>query len=58
MQKSYQKTIEELYQELNTSEKGLTNETAKARLKTYGQNVLIDKNKKTKLTIFLVNLKT
>ena len=26
MQKSYQKTIEELYQELNTSEKGLTNE--------------------------------
>ena len=57
MQKSYQKTIEELYQELNTSEKGLTNETAKARLKTYGQNVLIDKNKKTKLTIFLSQFK-
>ena len=57
MEKAYQKTTEEIYKELNTSEKGLTNEEAKKRIRTYGVNALIDKNKKTKMQIFLSQFK-
>lgn len=51
------KTTEEIYKELETSEKGLTNEEAKKRLRTYGQNILTEKPKKTKLQIFLSQFK-
>ena len=57
MEKAYQKTIEEIYKELETSEKGLTNDEAKKRLRTYGQNILAEKPKKTKLQIFLSQFK-
>ena len=57
MKNAYQKNTEEIYKELNTSEKGLTNEEAKARARKYGLNVLTDKNKKTKLQIFLSQFK-
>ena len=55
--KIYQKTIKEIYRELNTSENGLTNDSIKKRIKKYGQNILIDKNKRTKLQIFLSQFK-
>ena len=57
MKNAYQKTIEEIYQTLNTSENGITKAEALKREKTYGQNVLTDKNKKTKLQIFLSQFK-
>ena len=57
MEKAYQKTTEEIYKELETSEKGLTNDEAKKRLRTYGQNILAEKPKKTKLQIFLSQFK-
>ena len=43
MEKAYQKTSDELYKELSTSEQGLSNEEAKRRIKTEGLNILIDK---------------
>ena len=57
MEKAYQKTIEEIYEELNTSSKGLSNKEANERRRKYGLNTLIDKNKKTKLQIFLSQFK-
>ena len=57
MKNAYQKTIEEIYQTLNTTENGITKAEALKREKTYGQNVLTDKNKKTKLQIFLSQFK-
>ena len=57
MEKAYQKTSDELYKELSTSEQGLSNEEAKRRIKTEGLNILIDKNKRTKLQIFLSQFK-
>ena len=58
MEKAYQKKEEELYQELNTSTNGITNLEAKNRIKKYGYNELIDKNRKTKLQIFLSQFKS
>ncbi len=58
MEKAYQKREEELYQELNTSTNGITNLEAKNRIKKYGFNELIDKNRKTKLQIFLSQFKS
>ena len=58
MEKAYQKREEELYQELNTSTNGITNLEAKNRIKKYGYNELIDKNRKTKLQIFLSQFKS
>lgn len=58
MEKAYQKTEEDIYKELTTSEKGLTNTEAKNRVKQYGYNELIDKNKRTKLQIFLSQFKS
>ena len=57
MEKAYQKTIEEIYEELNTSSSGLSNGEANERRKKYGLNALIDKKKKTKLQIFLSQFK-
>lgn len=52
MEKAYQKTTEEIYKELETSEKGLTNDEAKKRLRTYGQNILAEKPKKLNYKYF------
>ncbi len=57
MKKAYQKTIDEIYTELNSSKDGLSKTEVLKRQKTYGLNVLIDKNKKTKLQIFLSQFK-
>ena len=57
MEKAYQKTNEELLKELETSMKGLTEQEAKTRRHKFGLNTLVDKNKKTKLEIFLSQFK-
>ena len=57
MKKAYQKSIDEIYTELNTSKDGLSKTEVLKRQKTYGLNVLIDKNKRTKLQIFLSQFK-
>ena len=50
MKKAYQKSI-------NTSKDGLSKTEVLKRQNTYGLNVLIDKNKRTKLQIFLSQFK-
>lgn len=50
--KYYNEDIEEVYQNLNTSENGLTNEEVKIRINQYGLNILEEGKKKTKLSIF------
>ncbi len=57
MKYPYQKTIEEIYKELKTKEDGLTKAEVLKRRQAYGQNILIDKNKRTKLQIFLSQFK-
>ena len=57
MKKAYQKSIDEIYTELNTSKNGLSKTEVLKRQKTNGLNVLIDKNKRTKLQIFLSQFK-
>ena len=57
MKYPYQKTIEEIYKELKTKEDGLTKAEVLKRRQAYGQNILIDKNKKTKFQIFLSQFK-
>ena len=57
MKYPYQKTVKEIYKELNTKEDGLTKTEVLKRRQTYGQNILIDKNKRTKLQIFLSQFK-
>ena len=51
--KYYNEDIEEVYQNLNTSENGLTNEEVKIRINQHGLNILEEGKKKTKLSIFL-----
>ena len=53
MKEIYQKTIEELYKEFNTSSKGLKSLEYKKLLKKYGKNVLVERNKKTKFQLFI-----
>ncbi len=57
MKEIYQKTIEELYKEFNTSSKGLSPSNHKKLLKKYGKNVLVEQNKKTKIELFLKQFK-
>lgn len=57
MEKAYQKTNEELLKELETTMKGLTEQEAKTRRHKFGLNTLVDKNKRTKLEIFLSQFK-
>ena len=57
MKNAYQKSIDEIYNELNTKESGLTKSEVLKRREIYGLNVLIDKNKRTKLQIFLSQFK-
>lgn len=49
----YQISSKEIYQKLNTSEKGLTTEEVKRRLKQYGANRLTEEEKINRLKIFL-----
>jgi len=49
----YQISSKEIYQKLNTSEKGLTTEEAQKRLKQYGANRLTEEEKINRLKIFL-----
>lgn len=57
MKDAYKKTIEEIYQELNISDKGLDIKTVKRLQSQNGKNVLVEKNKKTKVQIFLGQFK-
>lgn len=50
---SYTKTIHQLFQELRTSEKGLSKTEAHLRLQKYGPNQLIEKKKINPFIIFL-----
>ncbi len=49
----YNKKVEELYKELNTSISGLTEEEASKRLEEYGENKLAERKKKSNFIIFL-----
>jgi Ca2+-transporting ATPase len=53
----YQKSIKETFTELNTSNAGLSQEEAKKKLLSDGPNALIEKKGKTKLQMFLAQLK-
>ena len=57
MKETYQKTIEEIYSEYQTSKEGLFDKEAERRLALFGKNVLIQKNKKSKWKIFLSQFK-
>ena len=57
MSESYKKTIKEIYKELDTGKRGLTLKKVKAVRKINGLNELIEKNKKTKLQMFLSQFK-
>ena len=57
MKESYKKTIKEIYKELDTGKRGLTLKKVKAVRKINGLNELIEKNKKTKLQMFLSQFK-
>lgn len=57
MKETYQKTIEEIYSEYQTSKEGLSDKEAERRLGLFGKNVLIQKNKKSKWKIFLSQFK-
>ena len=49
----YRKRIEEVYKELNSSKKGLTNNQVARRKKEFGKNKIENKNKTTKWKLFL-----
>jgi Ca2+-transporting ATPase len=51
--KWYQHSFREIYQKLSTTEKGLTSEEAKKRLKKYGLNKLAEQEKINRFKIFL-----
>ena len=51
--KYYNKKLEELYKELNTSINGLTKEEAHIRLEKYGENKLTERKKKSNFIIFI-----
>ena len=57
MNDAYLKTKEEVLKEYKTSMDGLSNSDAKKRQTILGKNVLIEKNKKSKLSIFLKQFK-
>lgn len=50
---NYKKSVEEIYRELNTSIKGLSNEEATIRLDKYGENKLNEGKKKSAFIMFL-----
>ena len=54
---AYKKSIEEILKEYQTSLEGLTEEEANRRIKLFGENVLVEKKKKSKFMIFLDQFK-
>ena len=48
----YNETVEELYNRLETNEKGLTDEEAEKRLLRDGENKLTEKKKKSNFALF------
>ncbi len=54
---AYKKDIEEIYKELDGSKKGLSSNKVRSLIKTNGKNELIEKDKKTKLDIFVDQFK-
>ena len=57
MKEAYRKTVEELFLELETSKNGIDHKRFIHEQKVNGKNVLKEKNKKTKLQIFLSQFK-
>ncbi len=57
MSEAYKKTIDEIYSELNLNKEGLDLKKVIELQKINGKNELIEKNKKTKLQIFLNQFK-
>jgi len=57
MIEAHQKSIEELYDNLNTNEKGLTTSEAELSLQKYGKNELTTKKKTSPIVIFLNQFK-
>ena len=57
MNDAYKKSKEEVLKEYKTSLDGLTDAEARRRLNLFGKNVLIEKNKKSKLQIFVSQFK-
>ncbi len=57
MSEFYQKNINELYKELNTSSSGLNNKQVKYLQRKFGKNVLEETEKITKLQLFLKQFK-
>ncbi|MCI8778590.1 MAG: cation-translocating P-type ATPase [Bacilli bacterium] len=57
MNDAYKKTIVEIYKELNINNNGLSLQKVKELQKLNGKNELIQKNKKTKLQIFIIQFK-
>ena len=55
--KYYDEDIDKVLDALQTSEEGLSNEEAQARLNRYGLNKLKETNKKSKLSKFLDQFK-
>lgn len=53
MKEIYNKTVEELYEELKSNINGLTNEEVKERLEKYGENKLEERKKRSNLAMFL-----
>lgn len=51
--KYYNQTVEELYEELNSSMGGITEEEASNRLQKYGENKLAERKKKSNVIIFI-----
>lgn len=57
MKEAYKKTIDEIYKELNVSKNGLDLKKVRELQRLNGKNELVEKNKKTKLQIFLDQFK-
>ncbi len=57
MEDAYLKTVDKVMEELETSDKGINSKNISNIQKKYGKNVLIEKDKKTKLQIFLAQFK-
>ena len=53
MKDFYKEKIKDIYKELNTNEKGLSEEDALKRLEKYGENKLEERKKKSNLIMFL-----
>ena len=53
MKEVYNKKVEDIYKELETSENGLSEEEVQKRLERDGQNKLVERKKKSNIALFL-----